>query len=88
MDPAGGDRRGRDSQNRRVGHLHDGEPHGGAHGPAAVVVGVEPGIGIALLLEQILGQPTVGLVPLDHIGPGGIADRVDLECLGGDPNGR
>ena len=83
-----GDRdwRDRDFENRRIGDFDHVHIHGESHGPATVVVGVEPGVRIELFLEQVFGQPAVWLIALDDVRPRGIGDGVDLERLFGLPD--
>ena len=42
-----------------------------AHGPAGVVVGAQRWVGKVLLLQQDLGEPSVGLVAFDDSEPAG-----------------
>ena len=49
-----------------VGGGRDGGVGHEAHGPGAVVVGGEFGIGIVLLAEQRFSEAAVGLIALDY----------------------
>ena len=79
-----GHRRGRHGEQRGVRHFDHIHHHREAHGPAAVIVGTEPRVRILLPLEQVLGQPAIGLIPLDEVRSRGIAHGIDFERLPGD----
>ncbi len=50
-----------------------------AHGPGAVVVGHQLGVGVDLLAEQRLGEAAVGLVALDDQRARGIGSVLQLD---------
>ena len=50
-----------------------------AHGPGAVVVGGELGVGVDLFAEEGFGEAAVGLVALHDEGAGGIGAVLEFD---------